>query len=39
MYNCENDVSSWKIAVLKKAYSGEVALAKTYNYFEKSTGI
>ena len=27
-------VSSQKIAVLKIAYSGKVALAKTQNYFE-----
>ena len=36
--NCKNDVSSWKLAVLKKASSGKVALAKTYKV-EKSTGI
>ena len=37
--NCGNDVSSWKLAVLKKASSGKVALEKKYNYFQKSTGI
>ena len=37
--NCENDVSSWKLAVLKKVSSGKAALAKTYNYFEESTDI
>ena len=28
--NCENEVSSQKLAVLKKASSGKVALAKTF---------
>ena len=28
--NCENEVSNPKLAVLKKASSGKVALAKTF---------
>ena len=36
---CENKLSSRKLAVLKKASSGKVALTETYNCFEKSMGL
>ena len=38
--NCENEVNSWKLVILKKASSGKAqTLAKTCNCFQKSTAI
>ena len=33
---CEGKVNSRKLALLKTVFSGKVALAKMFNYFEKA---
>ena len=37
--NCENKDKIPNLAVLKTAFSGKVALAKTYNCFKKNRGL